>query len=472
MKRLLCALLFAASLAQASPTTITDVLYQPYNSLPAAGVNVTITQSAFFNAINNYFPAWSVTIHPVTDASGNLSVQLEPNPAGQPYLVILQYPNGVTTKEYWNVPASGTPLTIRQVITAVGPTPPLGFVQLNQLAQAGAILNNVIVWNGTTWVAQSLGSLGLEITANKDAASGYAGLTSGSLLKVAEFPAFTGDCTTLAGTVAMNCTNAIARTGVDINTSNQVTQTHLSAALPVNQGGQGNLTLAAHGVLIGEGTGAINVAAPGTAGWVLTSNGPNADPTMQPAGSGTTDSSYRLFPTAASAPNLGGGSGFISAGWQTDVSGVQPVSGGWVNGLNGILLPKATGTHYAFLFVQVPVGWNSTIGLISTYFLQFSSSGTGTGTHDYALSCFIPGTTNINSAISWTSAVQVNFTVATAQVGAIDIPALTPPTCNPGSNNSPTGAMLMIRVLRETVGTAPDATVLTSFAVSLPHTVQ
>lgn len=124
MKRLLCALLFAASFADATPTTITDVLHQPFNSLPAAGVDVTITQTAFFSGAN-YYPAWSITIRPVTDANGNLSVQLEPNPAGQPYSVILTYPNGVKTSEYWNVPASGTPLTIKQVLTTTPPTPSL-----------------------------------------------------------------------------------------------------------------------------------------------------------------------------------------------------------------------------------------------------------------------------------------------------------------------------------------------------------
>jgi hypothetical protein len=128
-------------------------------------------------------------------------------------------------------------------------------------------------------------------------------------------------------------------------------------------------------------------------------------------GGGTpTDTSYRLFPTATSAPNLGGGAGFISPGWQTDTTLVQQ-SGSPANDLNGIYLPKATGAHYAFLFVQVPVGWNNTIGLISTYFLHFNSSGTGTGVHDYALSCFIPGTTNISTAITWTTAVTVSFNV-------------------------------------------------------------
>jgi hypothetical protein len=41
-----------------------------------------------------------------------------------------------------------------------------------------------------------------ENSANKDAASGYAGLTAGSLLKAAEFPVLTGDITTPGGVLA------------------------------------------------------------------------------------------------------------------------------------------------------------------------------------------------------------------------------------------------------------------------------
>ncbi len=87
-----------------------------------------------------------------------------------------------------------------------------------------------------------------ENVANKDAASGYAGLTAGSLLKTAEMPALTGDCTTSAGTVAVTCGSAIARTGTDVNTSNQVTATHLAAGLPRAQGGL-NSTSAGTGIL-------------------------------------------------------------------------------------------------------------------------------------------------------------------------------------------------------------------------------
>lgn len=55
----------------------------------------------------------------------------------------------------------------------------------------------------------------------------------------------------------------------------------VSGVLPVANGGHGVGTLAAHGVIIGNGTSAVNVTSAGTSGQVLTSNGASADPTYQ-----------------------------------------------------------------------------------------------------------------------------------------------------------------------------------------------
>lgn len=54
-------------------------------------------------------------------------------------------------------------------------------------------------WNGK----QAALGFTPENAANKDAASGYAGLTAGVLLKTSEFPAFTGDATSIAGATAL-----------------------------------------------------------------------------------------------------------------------------------------------------------------------------------------------------------------------------------------------------------------------------
>lgn len=64
--------------------------------------------------------------------------------------------------------------------------------------------------------------------------------------------------------------------------------TKVTGTLPVANGGTGAATLGDAGVLIGNGTGAVQVTSAGTAGQVLTSNGAGVDPTFQAAAGGGT----------------------------------------------------------------------------------------------------------------------------------------------------------------------------------------
>lgn len=73
-----------------------------------------------------------------------------------------------------------------------------------------------------------------------------------------------------------NKTISGASNTLTVRLANDVTGT-----LPVANGGTGATTLAAHGVLVGNGTSAVAVTSAGTAGQVLTSNGASADPTFQ-----------------------------------------------------------------------------------------------------------------------------------------------------------------------------------------------
>ena len=82
-----------------------------------------------------------------------------------------------------------------------------------------------------TWQSAGGGSA-TSITINSTTVTGG---TPGDLLGVASGPVLTQN--TLAGW-------GIAATGVDINTSNQVTATHLASPLPIAQGGTGATTLA------------------------------------------------------------------------------------------------------------------------------------------------------------------------------------------------------------------------------------
>lgn len=57
----------------------------------------------------------------------------------------------------------------------------------------------------------------------------------------------------------------------------------VTGILPAGNGGTGRATLTDHAVLLGSGSAAVDFAAPGAAGTVLTSNGASADPTFQAA---------------------------------------------------------------------------------------------------------------------------------------------------------------------------------------------
>jgi hypothetical protein len=72
-------------------------------------------------------------------------------------------------------------------------------------------------------------------------------------------------------------------TAVTIGTDQVVT---LAQALPVASGGTGAATLTANAVLVGNGTSAVQVVAPGTTGNILTSNG-TAWTSATPAGGGS-----------------------------------------------------------------------------------------------------------------------------------------------------------------------------------------
>jgi hypothetical protein len=99
-----------------------------------------------------------------------------------------------------------------------------------QFSDVGGALAIGQIPTGTSSSTVAIGNdsriTGAEQTANKDAASGYAGLTAGSLLKAAEFPALTGDVTSSAGSTATtlpNIVSASTQTKVTYNAKGQVT---------------------------------------------------------------------------------------------------------------------------------------------------------------------------------------------------------------------------------------------------------
>ena len=95
---------------------------------------------------------------------------------------------------------------------------------------------------------------------------------------------------TLAFTSDITGTNSGTNTGDNTvaTTGDSATSFFPSGAVEVAVGGTGVSTLADAGVLIGNGTGAVQVTTAGSSGQVLTSNGAGVDPTFQNAAGGST----------------------------------------------------------------------------------------------------------------------------------------------------------------------------------------
>lgn len=143
-------------------------------------------------------------------------------------------------------------------------------------------------------------------------------LYSTGVLPAVSMPALTGDVTSSVGTVATTVakiagvtvsgttgTTNVVFSGSPIivtptiasfvnathNHTNaaaggQITDAALSAAVTVPKGGTGVATLAAHGVVLGQGASNVAVSGAGVAGQCLTSNGASSDPTFQACGAG------------------------------------------------------------------------------------------------------------------------------------------------------------------------------------------
>lgn len=147
------------------------------------------------------------------------------------------------------------------------------------------------------------------------------------------------------GTIAVDNGNAVAYINVSLSggTANwQQIGASITIPVTVPNGGTGVATLAAHGVLVGEGTSHVNVTAAGTTGQVLTAT-TSADPAFSAIGTGSGLTQYGVLYgggtgafAAVAAPPGGGYFPYYTA------TGAAPVLGQLVAS-NGIVLELLSG---------------------------------------------------------------------------------------------------------------------------------
>lgn len=170
------------------------------------------------------------------------------------------------------VPADGTAFQVYDALTDV---------------QFGAFRRSEIVFGTSVEIGGPVAALGIDLIDNQ-------GVGFGTIIPIQPDPnlpnyyapafwiafEFSGGATTYLGKWGSDAIGNVFSGGLCTTVGDGI--------VSVEHGGTGDATLTEHGVLIGEGTNPVNVTDPGTAGQVLTSNGPSADPTFQdlPGGGG------------------------------------------------------------------------------------------------------------------------------------------------------------------------------------------
>jgi hypothetical protein len=112
----------AEARAQVTVTAISDTVYQADGT--AAAGTVLVSWGSFTTAAGQSVPQGSIAV--TLGSGGSLNVSLAPNagatPIGTYYTAVYHLQDGSTSREYWVVPVSSTPLTLNAVRASVLPT--------------------------------------------------------------------------------------------------------------------------------------------------------------------------------------------------------------------------------------------------------------------------------------------------------------------------------------------------------------
>lgn len=216
---------------------------------------------------------------------------------------------------------------------------------------------------------------------------------------------------TTAETFAANASNISSGTinANRIPTLNQNTSgsaASLSSTLIVGQGGTGQTTLTAHGVLLGEGTSGVGIANVGTTGRILIDQGPSADPSFNTiSGNGTLNNSGVLTITKVNGVAYG----------TTPSTNTVPV----VTSSNTITYEAVPNAALANSSLTVTAGTGLTGGgtvslgnsiILNVGTIAIANGGTGQTTANTALNALLPSQTGNNTKVLQTDGTNTSWT--------------------------------------------------------------
>jgi len=219
----------------------------------------------------------------------------------------------------------------------------------------GAITGTVPISSGGTGQSTqqtALNALAGAVTSG-DVLRGNGTNVTMSAIQVSDIPTLNQNTTGTAAniTATSNSTlttlSSLSLPGSQVSGNIAGNAANVTGTISVANGGTGDTSLAAHGVLIGNGTGAVNVTIPGTAGQVLTSNGASSDPTWQAAGTAsplTTKGDLYGYSTTNARLPVG------TNGQHLSVDSTQTLGVKWIT--SGRTLNNQSGTTYTFVLAD------------------------------------------------------------------------------------------------------------------------
>ena len=170
------------------------------------------------------------------------------------------------------------------VSAALGQTLPVKNLSVSgTITVSGSTAHGLTVGQGSsafTWTAPgTAGQPLLSGGASADPTYGTLGVSGGGLglTSIPQYNVLLGNGTSAVSTAAPSAT-----AGLPLVSNGSSANPSFAVAVPAG-GGTGLATLAAHGVMLGEGTANVSLATPsvGSSGYALLSNGPTSDPSFQ-----------------------------------------------------------------------------------------------------------------------------------------------------------------------------------------------